>query len=547
MKVKTWQKLRKGIQFASLAVFVFLFTRSVYLEQSGKWSDLFYRLDPLAALSAMLAGRTFLPSLAFALVIILATLLAGRVWCGWFCPLGTILEWTTPKPKRKPGLLEKLPIKKKKLNFYFLKWILPKKEIKKPVQNQATSQWRKAKYVLLIVILAAAALGNQTLLFLDPNTILTRSMSAAIWPALRYGVYGLEHWLYQFKTLWPVLDVLHVRVVVPLFHNLQSVFSASLIIALFFMGLLLLNRFAERFWCRYLCPLGGLLGWLARFAILRREVDQPCKACGLCNAKCPTGTIDAQNGYRSDPAECIVCLDCVATCRSNENAFRWQLHKWELSSGQPYDPGRREVLASLAAAAGGVALAGIEPIARRSPAKLIRPPGALLTDFEAVCIRCGECVRVCPTQGLQPTIFESGWQNLMTPHLVPRYGYCAFNCNACSQVCPTGAIPLLPLEQKRQMPIGLASINKDRCLPWAYGIACVVCEEMCPLPEKAIVFEQGGGHGQGNSNPSGVQRPRVLAEKCIGCGVCEFHCPAGGEAAIQVFSLPDAKPPLTGI
>lgn len=546
MSVKTWQKLRKVIQFTSLAVFFFFFTRSVYLNQSGSWSDLFYRLDPLAALTSMLAGRAFLPSLALTLVIILVTLLVGRVWCGWFCPLGTILEWTTPRPKRKLSLIDRLPIKRKKLNFFFLKWIIPNKENKKPVQSQATSKLRKIKYLLLIVILVAAALGNQTLLFLDPNTILTRSLSAALWPALRNSVYSLEQWLYQFKSLWPALDVFHARVVVPLFHNLQAVFSASLVIAIFFIGLLLLNQIAERFWCRYLCPLGGLLGWIARFALLRRKVEQPCKGCGLCNPKCPTGTIDAQNGYRSDPAECIVCLDCVGTCHTGDSAFRWHLKKWEPSVSQPYDPGRRDVLASLAAVAGGVALAGIEPIVRHSPARLIRPPGALLTDFEALCIRCGECVRACPTQGLQPAILESGWQNLMTPHLVPRSGYCAFNCNACSQVCPTGAIPSLPLEQKRRVTIGLASINKDRCLPWAYGIPCVVCEEMCPLPEKAIILEQGGGQGQGNNNQSGVQRPRVLADKCIGCGVCEFHCPAGGEAAIQVFSLPDSRPLLTG-
>ena len=516
--MKTWQNLRKVAQILALALFAFLFTRSVYLNQSAGWSDFFFRLDPLAATTAMLAGRVFIASSALALITIVLTFIFGRIWCGWFCPLGTILEWTTPK--------------KKKIS---------------PAKNQVPSQWRKVKYLLLIGMLFAAVLGNQTLLFLDPNTILTRSASATLWPALRYGVYGIENFLYQFKPLWLLLDFLHANIVIPLFHNIQAVFISSLAIALFFIGLILLNRIAERFWCRYLCPLGGLLGWLSRFAFLRREVDQPCHACGLCTANCPTGTIDAHNGFRSDPAECIVCLDCVGTCKQGDIAFRWQLNKWKPSTSQSYDPGRREALTAIAAAAGGVALAGIEPNTRRSPARLLRPPGALLTNFESLCIRCGECVRVCPTQGLQPALFESGWQNLMTPHLVPRLGYCAFNCNACILSCPTGAIPDLTLDQKHGIPIGLASINKDRCLPWAYGTPCVVCEEMCPLPDKAIVFEQGGGRGQGNSNGAGLQRPLVLREKCIGCGVCEFHCPVGGEAAIQVFSIPDSKPPLSGI
>ena len=547
MKIKTWQNLRKIAQITSLAIFAILFTRYVYLDQSAGWSDIFYRLDPLVAITSMLAGRVFIATLALALITIVLTLIFGRVWCGWFCPLGTILEWTTPNPKRKPSFIDKLPIKRTKINFFFLKWIIPKKEIKSPVQDQSTSKWRKVKYLLLISILVAVALGNQTLLFLDPNTILTRSMSAALWPAIRYGVYRLEKFLFQFKALWPVLDFLHANIVIPLFHNLQAVFSASLITALIFIGLILLNRLAERFWCRYLCPLGGLLGWLSRFALLRREVSQPCTACGLCNTNCPTGTIDAENGYRSDPAECIVCLNCLGMCKQKDVAFRWQLKRWKPSAMHSYDPSRREALTAIAAAAGGVALAGIEPNTRRSPARMIRPPGALLTDFESLCIRCGECVRVCPTQGLQLALFESGWQNLMTSHLVPRLGYCAFNCNACSQVCPTGAIPPLTLSQKHGIPIGLASINKDRCLPWAYGTPCVVCEEMCPIPDKAIVFEQGGGRGLGNSEGAIIQRPRVLREKCIGCGVCEFYCPVGGEAAIQVFSIPDSKPPLSGI
>jgi ferredoxin len=183
----------------------------------------------------------------------------------------------------------------------------------------------------------------------------------------------------------------------------------------------------------------------------------------------------------------------------------------------------------------GVALAGVEPITRRQPATLIRPPGATLTDFSALCIRCSACVRVCPTQGLQPSLFEGGLQDLMTPRLVPRLGYCSYSCSACGQVCPTGAIPELVLEEKQHTPIGLARVDRDRCLPWAYNIPCIVCEEVCPVADKAIWLEEVEAvNAQGETVL--LQRPRVIKELCNGCGICEYQCPMGGESAVRVYA-----------
>lgn len=520
MKPASWQRLRQITQVLALGLFIFLFIQSAYLGQSSLLSGVFYRLDPLVAVTAMLAGRLIIPALVLAIGTVIFTLVFGRIWCGWFCPLGTILEWTSLHKK-------KIAVRK----------------------SEPSSFWRKIKFLLLLVILVLAVLGNQTLLFLDPNTILTRTLAAAIWPELRYGTFSLENFLYQFKFLWPVLDAIHAGLIVPLFHNIQSVFIAALPIFIFFLGLIALNWSAERFWCCYLCPLGGLLGWLSRYSLLRREVHQPCKQCGLCNAQCPTGTIDPENGFRSDPAECVVCTNCVKSCNQGDVAFHWQLPHWKPVVKQSYDPSRREALVTMATAITGAALAGIEPIARRSPEHLIRPPGATLTDFESLCVRCGECVRVCPTQGLQPSLLEGGWQNIMTPHLVARLGYCVYNCTACIQSCPSGAIPKITLDEKHAAPMGLASINRDRCLPWAFNTSCVVCEEMCPMPDKAVVLVQGKGQGQGLGQTGNAEllKPHVIREKCIGCGVCEFHCPVGGEAAIQVYSLPGNKPPLSGI
>ena len=133
------------------------------------------------------------------------------------------------------------------------------------------------------------------------------------------------------------------------------------------------------------------------------------------------------------------------------------------------------------------------------------------------------------------SLFESGIQNLLTPRLVPRLGYCDYNCTACSQICPSGAIPLLSLEGKQSTPIGLARVDTNRCLPWAYQTTCIVCEEACPLPEKAIWLIDEEVE-DANGNKILLRKPQVDRTLCIGCGVCEYQCPMGGEGAIRVFT-----------
>jgi ferredoxin len=154
---------------------------------------------------------------------------------------------------------------------------------------------------------------------------------------------------------------------------------------------------------------------------------------------------------------------------------------WKLAPAQEYDPRRRQVVTALGAGLLAAAAHPLLPAALRRDAHLIRPPGAQGTAFLSSCIRCGECLKVCPTSGLQPALWESGLDGFWTPTLVPRLGYCDYSCNACGQVCPTGAIPNLALEEKRKQVLGKAEINRDHCLPWHDNIPCIVCEEMCPL------------------------------------------------------------------
>jgi formate hydrogenlyase subunit 6/NADH:ubiquinone oxidoreductase subunit I len=144
---------------------------------------------------------------------------------------------------------------------------------------------------------------------------------------------------------------------------------------------------------------------------------------------------------------------------------------------------------------------------------------------------------------------------LWTPHLVPRLGQCDYGCYACGQVCPSGAIRPLPLEVKQLTVIGRAYIDVNRCLPWADNIPCAVCEEMCPVPDKAILLLAEGespdaalaGGGQRGPAPlaeNQAPRPYVISSRCIGCGLCEKRCPLNGASAIRVYSPNEPPPPM---
>ncbi|MDH7486766.1 MAG: 4Fe-4S binding protein [Anaerolineae bacterium] len=504
-KAVTWRRIRQGVQILALLLFLYLLLGTRQGGVTFLPHDLFFRLDPLAGLTAMLAGRRWVASLALGGVTLLLALALGRVWCGWLCPLGTLLDWTRLRRHRSDG--PGLP-----------------------------SGWRQVKHFLLFTLLFAALLGSLTLLVLDPLTLLFRTVAVAALPALNALVTAAETALYRFGPLQAPLELFDRAVRGWLLPVAQSFFGQNVLLALAFAAVLALNAIRPRFWCRYLCPLGALLGLFSKVAWLRHTVDEAaCTACQRCARLCPTGTIDPQRDFAADPAECTLCLDCLASCPTKAIAFRG---RWGLASWRGYDPSRRQVLASLGVAVAGAGLLRAASATRREHPRLIRPPGARENDLLDKCIRCGQCLQACPTAGLQPSLLESGLEGLWTPVLVPRLGYCDYSCHACGQVCPSGAIPELTLEGKRQTVIGVAYIDQNRCLPWADARPCIVCEEMCPVPEKAIrLQEERVQNAQGEWVT--VQRPRVVRELCIGCGICEYQCPLNGEAAIRVY-VPNA-------
>jgi len=525
MSFTAWRRLRRVVQILALALFLYLLLGTTQSGHTFLPHDLFFRLDPLVGVSAMLAGREWIAPLALGAAILLLVFVLGNVWCGWLCPMGTLLDWTP---------------------FYRLRH----------GRSEVSSSWGNVKYLFLYTILIAAALGSLIPLVLDPITILFRTFAGVVLPVLGSLATAVNSTLYRVEFLQPVAEWSDnlLRGILPLD---QSFVLQNLSILLVIIGVFALNLIQPRFWCRYLCPLGAFLGLAARYPWLRYRVSgADCVSCGNCAVVCPTGAIKPEKDYIASYAQCNVCLACTEACPAEAISFSWHRFRFpqirvpymlrggDLLDKSRYDPSRRRAIGLFGLAAVCALLLRYIPDVSKRPRLPIRPPGAIEGEFLDRCIRCGDCVKVCPTGGLQPTFLSAGLESLWTPELIPRVGYCDYSCNACGGVCPSRAIPELPLEEKRVTPLGTARIDEERCLPWSQGTDCVVCWELCPVPGSAIRLRKHGVGGSGGGRGS-VLCPEMIEERCIGCGICENRCPVEGESAIRVYAVGDSGLELT--
>jgi polyferredoxin len=510
MKTKTVRNLRRLSQALFLLLFLFLFiqTESKGADELGYPVKFFLDFDPLISISALLSAHAIETGFYLSIIVIVMTALLGRVFCGWICPFGTLHNMVG----------------------YF----------NKRIADGSHATWYAFKYYMLFFILASSLFTAQLAGIMDPISLLIRSLSLSIYPALNYLTRASFDTIYRLNI--PVItdgsEFLYGILKKGFLSFTQPFFLQGVFIGVLFLFILGLNLYERRFWCKYLCPLGALLGILSRFSVLNRSVSEGCTSCGVCQEVCPGNAItDSDGSWRS--TECLYCMDCDDLCP--QKAIRFGFIK--KNRGVPLDLTRRNILASIIAGVAALPLLRIIPQSgkRYLNSSLIRPPGALKEEeFLKRCVRCGECMKVCITNGLQPTLFDAGLEGIWTPKLVPKIGYCEFRCTLCGQVCPTGAIEKLSLLEKETVKIGTAVIDTGRCLPYAFNIPCIVCEEVCPTPKKSIWFEEVTvEHRDGTE--AVVKRPRVDIELCVGCGICETYCPVKGKPAIYVISANETR------
>ena len=490
-------------QLVFLALFMILFVQTEYRgrDEINAAVNTFFRVDPLVLFSYLLAVKSWTWLLLPALLMVVATLLLGRFFCGWICPLGTILDLVTSR------IGKSTPIRVLRGN---------------------------TKYWLLVPLLAASLFNLNLSGLLDPIAILLRALTFFLYPIL--GLAARESWVGLYHAIGERRDA-----VAPAYNLIRdnllpfrdTIYPLAFLSAAILLGIIALERFETRNWCRNLCPLGTLLGWLGRFSPFSRVPTGLCGDCGQCRKLCPT-SFDRDVLLKE---ECVLCMECLQGCPHGRVSFRPSL---KLKGSGPLLPERRVLLGGIA---GGLLLA--LPTRFRYPEKqsrLLRPPGVRSEDeFLKKCVRCGECMKVCLKNALYPAAYQAGLEGIYTPLVIPRLGYCEYNCTLCGQVCPTGAIPALPVEAKRREVIGKAVFDKNHCLPFARKIDCIVCEEHCPIPEKAIRSRDVQVMGLDGLVRT-VKEPYLVEEICNGCGICENVCPLETKAGIEVFAVKNRVP-----
>ncbi len=488
----TWvgSPIRRVVQVLSLLTFLILFFYVCWPYGSRQYGDafrakeildaeLFLLLDPLVSISTALAAQMFVWSLVVAGTTILVCLVLPRAFCGYVCPLGTLLDG--------------------------FDWLIGRRV--RHFERKREGWWTNLRYFLLALVLVGAIFGILLSGFCAAIPVLTRAMLFMLAP-VQTGL--LKGWY-----LVPPMN----------FGHLLSILLVVLVFCLGFLG--------RRFWCRYVCPTGALFSVCNLLRLSERRVTETCVKCGQCVKACSFAAINEDFSTRF--RNCTFCQSCAGVCPAGAIEFtsRWSrggtvLRAKRVASEKAVS--RRGILAGLGAASvvgAGAALAagnqGGEPP--------IRPPGSVPEDkFLQLCIRCGLCIKVCPNNVLQPAGLELGFNGLWTPRVVADWSGCEPSCNNCGQVCPTGAVRALTLEDKRAARIGLAQVDQKTCLPYAGHGACQLCVDECRMAGyNAIEFVRIGAEVDEKGEPvedSGQLAPVVRVDRCIGCGLCQMRCHA---------------------
>lgn len=493
--------LRRLSQALFLALFIYILWSTTYPLTGMIMPGMIFKADPLIMVMVSLSERVLLPGAVISIIMLIIAIIVGRYFCGWICPLGTAIDMAAAIKKRHLILPDKKNAVLRKIKFYFLG---------------------------IFFILALA--GRQAAWILDPLVIAARFVSMNMIPSLTRFFNALFIFLIKHFDAHGALKDIYYALKPTILGVKAFYFANSSAILIFFIVICAASLAVQRLWCRFLCPLGAIYSLAGRFSLLRRKTDG-CVECGSCRPSCRMGAIKEDFSYVQ--GECILCMDCVYDCPPRVTKFTFFGSTARADAGKPEDAADKPsnmsrknfiffILSSFFAM--GAAFKRKNPSGAES---VIRPPAALEEDdFVNRCIRCGNCMKVCITNGLQPAILEAGPGGIWTPRLVPETGYCEYRCTLCGHTCPTGAIPAISQQQKMRVRLGLAVVDRSICLPWAEGKECIVCQEHCPVSEKAIKLDTYGG---------GPARPYVDERLCVGCGICQNKCPVRPVRAIKVI------------
>ncbi|EMS81355.1 4Fe-4S binding protein [Desulfotignum phosphitoxidans] len=529
MKIRHLRLLRIffALVFFLLTLFLFLdFRDSGFRAIAGEVLYLQFVPSLLQFLDTAAIGAA-----GFILVLIL-TLMFGRVYCSFVCPLGIFQDMVSRLARKRisrPGKKQKTPRFSYSRPHYFL--------------------WYAVLILTVLVFLAGSGL---VLNLLDPFSSFGRMVSTLFRPlvlgANNLGALVLEqvgsHALYRVR--WPVF--------VPAATGIA-------LVTLLVVGWLSARH--GRLYCNTLCPVGALLGLFSKISLFRIRISpDACDSCRRCQRVCKAGCIDLKE-KTVDVHRCVACFNCLAACPGQGIAIQ---NHWRRPTRQNLaKPGRRGFLIGLAAAGMGLGSSRVDaglvnpadsadpvdpvdsavqarpttiPETRTGP---ISPPGSVsVARFSSLCTACHLCVSVCPSRILVPALLDYGLSGMLQPKMDFRSGHCNYDCKDCLEVCPTGAILPLSRENKQQAQVGVARFIKENCVVYTDNTNCGACSEHCPtkavdmvhyltLPDRDLLI------------------PKVNPDICVGCGGCEYACPTKPYKAIYVDGNPvhrKAKKPV---
>ncbi len=475
-------RLRMVISLLIFTLFLFLFCGPEKISAFLSSTLLPFQVVP--ALIGILTHPKILFVAGFVFVMTV-TLIFGRVYCSFLCPLGTLQDI-----------------------FIAMSWKIGWRR-----KHAFQKSYHLLRNVLLGAVTVSALLGSMSLLnLLDPYSIAGRMVTQFVLPFFS-GIYN--------GTV-SVMNYFHVY----LFSNDTAplIFTVLLVNIAFFILILILSFRYGRLYCNTLCPVGTLLGWISRVSLFTFAIEQTgCNACLKCAGVCKAGCIDAEKAV-IDQSRCVGCFNCVSSCPQSVIRYRPFVRKKE---GEPWSPARRGVMiGSLAVAGYALSLyhSGIRNLLRTahaSAAPPVTPPGSVsLEHFTQSCSACHLCVSACPTKVLVPSLLEYGIGGLLQPKMNYPDSFCEYECNVCGRVCPTGAILPLSVEDKKMTQIGKVDLLKDKCVVYINHQNCGACVEVCPT--KTITF----------INKQNVLYPVVDNRFCVGCGACSKACPTDPKSIV---------------
>ena len=477
-----------------LAVVAFLLVTLLFLDFTGTlhaWFGWLAKIQLLPALLAMNVGVV--------IMLVILTLLFGRIYCSVICPLGVMqdgVSWLNGRRKRKKYRFSYSPAKR---------WL---------------------RYSVLAVFCVALVAGVGSLVaLLAPYSSYGRIAQDLFQPLYIFGnnvlaqvAEHMDSYAFYDRDVW-----------------LRSLPTFLIALVTFVIVSVLAWR-GGRTYCNTICPVGTVLGLLARYSWMKVRVDETkCNQCGLCAKSCKAACIDSKNHY-IDYTRCVACGDCIDRC--HRQALGYGLRKKESGADHEAttDTSRRSFLLGTAIATTSAMLAqqkkkvdgGLAAIEDKKAPKRdtpITPPGSVSAQNMARhCTACQLCVSACPNDVLRPSV---DLMKLMQPTMSYERGYCRPECHRCSEVCPTGAIKPIRREDKSSIQIGHAVWIRKNCVPVTDGKECGNCARHCPVMAITMV-------SSAPKNPDALKIPAVNTARCIGCGACENLCPARPFSAIYV-------------